>query len=65
MGEELKLVWVEFSTLSWAVLVMRVIVLHRKGRPNLELKTRLKFSLVSISLSTGRWFFRIILLGLL
>jgi hypothetical protein len=51
MGENLKFVWDEFSTLSLAVLVMSVIARHSQARPCLELKTRPRFCPVSLSLS--------------
>ncbi len=40
MGENLKVVWAKFSTLSQAVFVMNVMTWHRQARPCLELKTR-------------------------
>jgi hypothetical protein len=43
MGENIKVVWAKFSTLSWAVLVMSTIVWHIQTRPHLELKNRPRF----------------------
>ncbi len=40
MGDNLEVVWTEFSTLSLAVFVMSVIGRQRQARPHLELKTR-------------------------
>ncbi len=39
MGENLKIVLAEFSTLSLAAFVMGVIASHRQARPHLDLKT--------------------------
>ncbi len=50
-GENLKVVWAEFSTLSLVVFIMNVISLSRHVRPHLELKTRPRFRPVSLSLS--------------
>jgi hypothetical protein len=47
----LKAVWVQFSTLSWAVFVMRIIERHAQAQPHLELKTQPRFCLTSLSLS--------------
>ncbi len=38
IGENLKVVWAKFSTLSLAVVVMIIITWHEHGRPCLELK---------------------------
>ncbi len=35
-GVNLKVVWVEFSTLSYAVFVMSVFAWHRQALPHLE-----------------------------
>jgi hypothetical protein len=43
MGENLKVVCAEFSTLSLAVFVVRVSAWRRKGCPHLELKTRPRY----------------------
>ncbi len=51
MGETLKLVWAEFSTLSQADFIMSPIALHAQACSHLELKTRPRFCLVSLSLS--------------
>jgi hypothetical protein len=32
MGETLKVVWAKFSTLSWGIIILSVIVRHRQGR---------------------------------
>ncbi len=50
-GEKLKAVWTEFSTLSLAVFVMRAAAWYTQGQTHLELKTLLRFSPVSLSLS--------------
>ena len=42
-GVNLKAVWAEFSTLSWAVFVLTVTACHRQARPRLEFKTRPRF----------------------
>jgi hypothetical protein len=39
-GENLQVVWAEFSTLSWPVYVMSVNEYHTQTHPNLKLKTR-------------------------
>jgi hypothetical protein len=43
MGENLKLVWAEFSTLSWAVLKMCTKLMYVDARTRLWLKTRARF----------------------
>jgi hypothetical protein len=40
MGDNLKVVWAEFSTLSKAVFVMSAITWHIQEHPHLELKIR-------------------------
>ncbi len=40
MGENLKVVWAEFSTLSWVVLVYCVVSAWHGMQPLLELKTQ-------------------------
>ncbi len=49
-GENLKVVWAEFSTLSLAVLVMSVTARYRQACPHLNLKTRPRFCPVSSGL---------------
>jgi hypothetical protein len=44
MGDNLKVVWEKFLTLSWVVLVMGVLAWHVQACPHLELKTRPGFS---------------------
>jgi hypothetical protein len=39
-GENLKVVWAEFSTLSQVVFVISVTVFHRKGQLHPDLKTQ-------------------------
>ncbi len=39
-GENLKVVWAKFSTLSQAVFIIGVTAQHTQARPHLELKTR-------------------------
>jgi hypothetical protein len=51
MGENLKVVWAEFSTLSWAVLQNVHNTSPIQTRPSLDLKTRPRFHPVSLSLS--------------
>jgi hypothetical protein len=43
MGDNLKAVRANFSTLSWAVFVMSAISKHTQACPFLELKTRPRF----------------------
>ncbi len=50
MGENIKVVWAKFSTLSWAVFGMHVIAWHTHACPHLELKTQPRFCLVSLRL---------------
>jgi hypothetical protein len=50
-GENLKVIWAKFSTLSWSVFDMSVIAWHLKARPLLELKIRHRFCPVWFSLS--------------
>jgi hypothetical protein len=38
MGENLEVVRAEFSTLSWAVFDVSIIIRHRQACPHLELK---------------------------
>ncbi len=42
-GENLKVAWAEFSTLSMPVFAMSVIARHGQARPHLELKTQVRF----------------------
>jgi hypothetical protein len=42
-GENLKVIWAKFSTLSWPVFDMSMIAWHLKARPLLELKIRHRF----------------------
>jgi hypothetical protein len=49
-GDNLKVVWAEFSTLSWAVFVLNEIAWPGQVRPHLELKTLPNFCPVSSSL---------------
>jgi hypothetical protein len=51
MGESLKVVWAEFSTLSYAVFVMSVFAWHAKACPHLELKTQPSFRPVNAHMS--------------
>ncbi len=51
MGDNLKVVWFEFTTLSQAVCVVSVITQHGQAGPHLELKTRPKFCAVFSSLA--------------
>jgi hypothetical protein len=46
-GENLKVLFAEFSTLGQGVFVMSVILWHRQTRPHLELKARLRFRTAS------------------
>jgi hypothetical protein len=39
-GENLNVVWAEFSTLRYAAFVMNVIAWHRQASPSLQLKTQ-------------------------
>ena len=50
MGDNLKVVCAEFSTLSLAVFIMSVIVWSRQARPHLELKPRHGFCPISLNL---------------
>ncbi len=50
-GENLKVVWTEFSTLSLAVLVMSVTARYRQTRSHLKLETQLRYCPVSLRLS--------------
>jgi hypothetical protein len=50
-GENLKLVWAEFSTLSQAVLMMCLLLIYADACLHLKLKTQPRFSPVSLSLS--------------
>jgi hypothetical protein len=45
-GENLKVVWAKFSTLSEAVFAMCVIARQSQARPHLEMKTRPRFNCV-------------------
>jgi hypothetical protein len=49
-GENLKVVWAKFSTLSLAVFVMSIIAWYRQTRSYLKLKTQPRFCPVIISL---------------
>ncbi len=49
-GENLKVVWVEFLTLSYAVLFKSVIAWCNQVGPHLELKTQPRFYPVSLIL---------------
>jgi hypothetical protein len=49
-GDNLKLVWAEFSTISWAVLKMCMKLMYVDAQPSLWLKTRPRFRPVSKSL---------------
>jgi len=51
MGDIIKFVWAEFSTLSQAVFVMSVIARHRQARPHQVLKTQPRFYPVSLNYS--------------
>ncbi len=51
MGENLKVVGVEFSKLSLTVVVISVIAMYRRTRPHLKLKTQPTFCPVSLILS--------------
>jgi hypothetical protein len=42
-GENLKVVWAEFSTLSWAILLFIAHIMSIYARPCLELKTEPRF----------------------
>jgi hypothetical protein len=44
MGDILKVVWTEFSTLRYAVFVISVTEWHGPACPHLELKTQSRFS---------------------
>ncbi len=59
-GENLKVVWAKFSTLSQAVFVLREIVQQRQARPRLELKTQPRFYSVipSLSMKSGLYLLR-------
>ncbi len=50
-GENLKVILVEFSTLSWTVFQILVIECNRRAHAHLELKTRRPRFPVSLSLS--------------
>jgi hypothetical protein len=47
-GDNLKVLWAKFSTISQAVLVMSVIARHIQSRPHLDLNTRPKFLPVTL-----------------
>jgi len=51
MGENLKVVWAEFSTLSYAVLQNVYNSLPTQTQPSLDLKTQPRFRPVSLSFS--------------
>ncbi len=51
MGENLKVVWAKFSTLSWAVLIISATAWYRQKRQHFKLKTQLRFCPVNLSLS--------------
>jgi hypothetical protein len=48
--DNLKVIWVEFSTLSVAVFVMSVIEWHRQAHPHLKLKMWPRFCLDSVGM---------------
>ncbi len=50
-GDNLKVAWDKFSTLSWAVFVISVIAWQTQARPHLELKIQSRLCPVSLSLS--------------
>jgi hypothetical protein len=50
-GENLRVFWAEFSTLSQTVFVMSVITRHAQICSHLELKTRPSFCPLGLSLS--------------
>jgi hypothetical protein len=54
MGENLKVVWVEFSTLSEAIFVISTIARYRQTYPHFKLKTWPRFCTVSLSFSMIR-----------
>ncbi len=54
MGENLKVVWAEFSNLSQVILLSCTISAWHDMQPLLELKTRPKVRLVSLSLSMAK-----------
>ncbi len=56
MGDNLKAVWAEFSTLSLAVFVISVNECHTQARPRLELKICSTFCPVSLSLSMDKFY---------
>jgi hypothetical protein len=49
MGENLKVVWAEFFTLSLSGFVIGVIEWHRQACSHLDVKTRHKFCPVGLS----------------
>jgi hypothetical protein len=51
-GENLKVLWAEFSSLIWAVLLLGMPLNGNHTHPHLDLKTRPRFILASLSLST-------------
>jgi hypothetical protein len=51
MGDSLKVVWAEFSTLSLAVLIMSTSAWYRQTCPHLKFKTQPRFCPVCLSLS--------------
>ncbi len=52
MGDDnLKVVWAEFSTLSWAVFAMSLIAKYRLTGPHLKLKTWPRLRPINLSLS--------------
>ncbi len=55
-GENLKVDWDEFSTLSLTVFIMSVIVWSRQARPHLELKPRHGFCPISLNLFESQVF---------
>jgi hypothetical protein len=56
MGENLKVVWAEFLTLSWGSFALLKELHGANARPNLKLKTRPSFCPASLSLSMVGWF---------
>jgi hypothetical protein len=57
-GDNLKVAWPKFSTLSNAVFVMSEISWHGQAHPHLELKTLPRFSPVSFNLSKVLFYFQ-------
>ncbi len=56
-GENLEVVWAEFSNFKLGCLVMYAIAQHMQARQILELKARPRFCPVSLSVSLQKqWF---------